>query len=142
MAEPIIVEQSFPVTRDVVWRAVTVAELMRRWYFEAIEDFRAEVGFETSFDVDSGGRVFRHLWQVTEVVPGRLLTYTWRYEGYDGVGATEWKLLETSAGSKLVLTCTGIQSFPQNIPEFTPQSCRAGWEYFLHQRLPAFLEGS
>lgn len=139
MAEPIVVEQSFPVSRESVWKAVTDPELMRQWYFEPMEDFRPEVGFETRFEVESGGRVFRHLWEVTEVVPRQVLTYTWRYDGYPGLGATEWKLLEIPGGTKLVLTCNGIESFPQEIPEFTRASCQAGWEYFLRDRLCAFL---
>ncbi len=140
MTEPIVVEQFFPVPREAVWRAVTDPELMRRWYFVQIPDFRAAVGFETTFDVVSGVRTFRHLWEVTEVVPMQLLTYTWRYEAYPGAGATEWRLLDTGEGTRLVLTCTGIESFPQEIPELRPESCRAGWEYFLQQRLPDFLE--
>jgi len=31
------------------------------------------------------------------------------------------------------------QSFPQDIPEFTRESGKAGWEYFIQQRLPSFL---
>lgn len=140
MAEPIVVKQSFAVPPDVVWRAVTVPQLMRLWYFDALGDFRPEVGFETSFEVESGGRVFRHLWKVTEAVPGQVLTYTWRYDGHPGLGATEWRLLETPEGTTLVLTCTGIESFPQEIPEFTRASCQAGWEYFLRDRLRVFLD--
>jgi uncharacterized protein YndB with AHSA1/START domain len=140
MAEPIVVELALPVSREAVWRAVTVPELMRQWYFEAMGDFRPEVGFETSFEVESGGRVFRHLWEVTEVVPGQVVTYTWRYDGYSGLGSTEWRLLETPDGTQLVLACTGIESFPQEIPELTRESCQAGWEYFIRNRLRAFLE--
>jgi len=138
-SEPIIVEQSFSVQPDAVWQAITNPELMRRWYFEQIEDFRSEVGFETQFDIEVGGRIFRHQWKVTDVVPGKSITYTWRYEGFSGLGTTEWKLSKTDEGTKLVLTSTGIESFSQDIPEFTRESGQAGWEYFIRQRLPNFL---
>ncbi len=141
MAQPIVVEQLLPVSRNAVWRAITVPDLMRLWYFEPMEDFRPEVGFETSFDVESGGRVFRHRWQVTEVVPGQVLTYTWRYDGHPGAATTEWTLHESPEGTTLTVTCTGIESFPQEIPELRPESCRAGWEHFIQGRLPAFLAG-
>jgi len=137
--EPIIVEQSFSVQPDEVWQAVTDPSLMRQWYFEQIEDFRPEVGFETQFDIEVNGRIFRHQWKVTEVFPGESITYTWRYEGFPGLGATEWKLSKTAAGTKLVLISTGIESFSQDIPEFTRKSGQAGWEYFIQQRLPSFL---
>jgi len=138
-SKPIVVDQLFSVQPDAVWQAVTKPDLMRQWYFEPIEDFRPEVGFETQFDIETGGRIFRHRWKVTEVVPGTSITYTWRYEGFPGLGSTEWKLSKTDGGTKLVLICTGIESFPQDIPEFTRESCKAGWEYFIQQRLPDFL---
>ena len=138
-SEPIIVEQPFSVQPDVVWQAITNPDLMRRWYFEQIEDFRPEVGFETQFDIEVGGRIFRHQWKVTDVVPGKSITYTWRYEGFPGLGTTEWKISKTDEGTKLVLTSTGIESFSQDIPEFTRERGQAGWEYFIRESLPNFL---
>ncbi len=138
-SEPIVVEQSFSVQPDAVWQAVTKPGLMRQWYFEPIDDFRPEVGFETQFDIETGGRIFRHQWKVIKVVPGESITYTWRYEGFSGLGSTEWKLSKTDEGTKLVLIWTGIESFPQDIPEFTWESGKAGWEYFIQQSLPSFL---
>lgn len=141
-SEPIVVEQLFQVRPDAVWRAITDPDLMRRWYFEQIEDFRPEVGFETQFDVEVNGRIFRHQWKVTGVVPGACIAYTWEFEGYPGLGSTEWRLSETDEGTKLVLTSTGIESFSQDIPEFTRESGHAGWVYFIQERLPEFLSQS
>ena len=112
---------------------------MRQWYFEQIEDFRPEVGFETQFDIEVGDRIFRQQWKVTEVVPGKSITYSWEYAGFPGLGSTEWKLSETGEGTRLVLVSTGIESFSQDIPEFTRESGQAGWEYFIQQRLPSIL---
>ncbi len=138
-AEPIVVEETYPVDREIVWRAVTDPEQMRRWYFETMEDFRPEVGFETRFDVDAGERVFGHHWKVTRVQPGRSITYEWRYDGYPGLGMTEWRLSDTDGGTKLTLVCTGIESFPRDVPELTRESCENGWEFFLRERLAAYL---
>jgi uncharacterized protein YndB with AHSA1/START domain len=138
-SKPIKVEQSSSAPPDAVWRAVTDPDLMRQWYFNQIDDFRPEVGFETQFDVEVGDRIFPHQWKVIDVLPGKSVTYTWRYEGFPGLGSTEWKLSKTDEGTKLVLICTGIESFPQDIPEFTRESCEAGWEYFIQQRLPQFF---
>ena len=141
-SEPIVVEQSFSVQPDAVWQAITKPGLMRQWYFEPIEDFRPEVGFETQFDIEVGDRIFRHQWKVTEVVPGKSITYTWQFEGFPGLGSTEWRLSETDELTKLVLISTGIESFSQDIPEFTRERGEAGWEYFIQQRLPDFLNRS
>ena len=137
--EPIVVEQLFSVGPEAVWQAVTEPNLMRQWYFEQIQDFQPEVGFETQFDVETGGRVFRHLWRVTEVLPGEGITYTWQYEGYSGLGSTEWKLSKTDEGTKLILVCTGTDTFPQDVPEFRRESGQAGWEFFIQESLPRFF---
>ncbi len=50
-AEPIVVEQFYKVPIQVVWKAITDKDQMRRWYFEPMADFRPEVGFETKFAV-------------------------------------------------------------------------------------------
>ena len=81
---PIIVEQSFAVSAEAVWRAITDVDQMRQWYFENIPDFRAEVGFETRFEIRNEGRVFLHQWKVTEVVSLRKIEYDWTYAGYSG----------------------------------------------------------
>ncbi len=138
-SKPIVVEQSFSVQLDAVWQAITKPDLMRQWYFEQIEDFRPEVGFETQFDIEVGNRIFRHQWKVTEVVPGTSITYLWEYAGFPGLGSTEWKLSVTGEGTRLVLISTGIESFSQDIPEFTRERGQAGWEYSIQQRLPEFL---
>jgi hypothetical protein len=33
-----------------------------------------------------------------------------------------------------------LQSFPGHIPEFKRESCLAGWQYFIRERLKKFLE--
>lgn len=139
---PIVVEQTFSVPPDVVWQAITDPDLMRQWYFEQIEEFHPEVGFETGFDIAVGDRIFRHRWQVTEVAPGTSITYSWRYEGFPGLGSTEWKISEADEGSRLVMISTGIETFSHDIPEFTRERGEAGWEYFIRHRLPEFLNRS
>ncbi|MDX2436989.1 MAG: SRPBCC domain-containing protein [Acidobacteriota bacterium] len=98
-SKPIVVEQSFSVQLDAVWQAITEPDLMRQWYFEQIEDFRPEVGFETQFDIEVSDRIFRHQWKVTEVVPGTSITYSREYAGFPGLGSTEWKLSEIGEGT-------------------------------------------
>lgn len=52
-----------------------------------------------------------------------------------------WELSEAPGGTRLRLIAAGIETFPQDNPAFSRESCRAGWEYFLHERLAAFLQG-
>jgi len=58
---PVVVEQDFNRSVSDVWDAITKIDEMRKWYFENIPDFKAEVGFGTRFVVESGDRSFLHL---------------------------------------------------------------------------------
>jgi len=139
--DPHVLEQTFNNPAAVVWKAITDADQMRQWFFEAMEDFKAEVGFETQFNVVCDGRDFMHVWKVTEVVPQKRIAYSWLYEGYPGDSTVVWELSETSDGTKLLFTHVFRESFPQDEPAFTRESCRGGWDYFVHESLPAFLQG-
>lgn len=141
--EPIVVEATYAVPVDEVWRAITNLDAMRRWFFPNIPAFEPRVGFETRFDVESGGRVFPHVWRITEVTPGRRITYNWRYEGYAGDSTVTFELflVETGSGVRLRLTHQANEDFPEDIPEFARESGVEGWTFFIRQSLKYFLEG-
>ncbi len=138
--QPIIVEQSFNKTKEQVWNAITDLSQMQKWFFENIPEFKPEVGFETSFNVDAGKRQFMHLWKIIEVVPLEIIVYDWRYENISGSGTVRFDLLQEGKQTLLRLTNEGLESFPQNIPEFSRESCSGGWQYFINQRLKEYIE--
>ena len=135
----IIVEQTFSVSVTEVWKAITDPELMCCWFFEPIAEFAAEVGFETQFDVESEGTIYPHQWKVTEVVPNRKIVYDWKYRGFPGNSFVTWDLTETSDGTKLTLTHTVTEPFPQDDPVFSSESCEAGWRFLIQENLKSFL---
>lgn len=137
---PIIVEQHFSTGIYTVWQAITQPGQMRQWFFENMEDFSPQVGFETQFNVETPGGDFLHLWKITEVEPMRKIVYDWRYGGYPGDSSVTFELFEAKGGTTLRLTHEGIESFPQEVPEFSRESCAGGWHYFIQERLPAFVE--
>jgi uncharacterized protein YndB with AHSA1/START domain len=139
--DPIVVEQTFDAPLAVVWKALTDQGQMRQWFFEAMTDFRPETGFETQFNVRCENRDYLHIWKVTDVVPGEKIAYGWRYAGYRGDSTVVWELSKTPNGTKLSLTHQGHETFPQDDPAFSWESCRAGWEYFVRESLKAFLAG-
>lgn len=138
--EPIVVEQTFNAPIDTVWKAITQIDLMRQWYFDNIPAFRPEVGFETQFNVSSGDRNFLHMWRVTEVVPRQKIAYRWRFAGIPGESLAVFELSKGRKSTTLKLTCLVHEDFPEDIPEFTTESCMAGWEYFIKKRLKEYLE--
>lgn len=139
-ADPIVVEQTFNAPIAVVWKAITDKGQMRQWFFEQMTEFKPEIGFKTQFTVRCEDKAYPHLWKVTDVVPQKRISYEWRYGGYPGDSSVTWELSEVPDGTKLRLTHAGHETFPQDDPNFSRESCQAGWEYFLDQRLKAFLE--
>ena len=137
---PIIVKQTFDSSSEKVWNAITDPDEMRQWYFEMIPDFKPEVGFKTQFNVKSGDRNFNHRWRVTEVVPLQKIAYNWSYDAYPGDAYVVFEIDETDSGTTLTLTNVVREDFPDDIPEFKRASCVGGWEYFIKQRLKAYLD--
>jgi uncharacterized protein YndB with AHSA1/START domain len=138
--DPIVVEQTFNKSIDIVWDSITKIDQMRQWYFENIPSFKPELGFETQFNVQSGDRNFPHLWKLTEVVPKKLIAYNWKYESYQGDSFVVFELFKEKNCTRLKLTHHIKESFPDNIPEFKRESCIEGWTYFIKKRLKEFLE--
>ncbi|MFH2029455.1 MAG: SRPBCC domain-containing protein [Bacteroidota bacterium] len=117
--DEIIVEQLFNTSVEKVWNAITEIDQMRQWYFENIPSFKPEVGFETQFNVQSNSRNFLHMWKVTEIVPLKMLKYTWSYEGYPGDSLVVFELFEQNSKTQLRLTLKILENFSEEIPEFT-----------------------
>ena len=130
-ADPIVIEQALDASVSIVWYAITDKDQMCQWFFESMSDFQPEVGFETQFDVECEGRVFSHQWKVIEVIQEKKIVYEWRYGGFPGSSIVSWEITKTSDQTLLRLTHRGGESFPQNVPEFTRESCEAGWKWFI-----------
>ncbi len=138
--EPIIVEHLFPVSKVELWEALTDPDKMRHWFFDVMPDFKAEVGFRTSFTLTNEGRVFPHNWEVTAVVPQEAISVQWTFTGYPGVSLVTYALNEESAGStKLTLTAKVLEDHPADIIEFKRESGVGGWNYFIKEALPKYF---
>ena len=137
---PIITEQYFDVSIQTLWDAITQPDKMRQWFFEQMESFEARVGFKTQFNVETTDRNFLHKWKITEVIPYKKIVYHWSYVGYPGESFVSFEIVENKNKTNLRLTHSGTESFPQDIPEFTRESCQAGWDYFIKTGLKEYLK--
>lgn len=137
---PFVIEQLFPATADVVWRAISNREEMIKWYFD-LKEFKPEVGFEFRFTAGpSDERQYKHVCKVTVVIVGKKLAYSWHYDGYDGDSEVTFELFAEDNQTKLRLTHAGLESFPVYIPDFSPQSFADGWTYLIGTALKEYLE--
>lgn len=136
---PFVIEQTYNAPVEKVWQAITDVNQMRQWYFD-LKDFKAEVGFEFSFEGGKDDDVYVHLCKVTEVEPGKKLTHSWKYEGYDGNSFVTWELFPEGDKTRVKLTHEGLESFPQNDPNFRRESFAAGWTHITGISLKEFVE--
>lgn len=139
MNRPLIVEQVYNVDADKIWKALTDNTKLKKWYFQ-LKDFKPKVGFK--FDFLGGpeeGPHFLHLCEITEIVEGRKLAYTWRYDGYPGNSEVSWELFEKAEKTRVVITHTGLETFEENGKNFSKDSFKAGWTFFLSDALKNYL---
>ncbi len=140
MSTSIIMEQVYNASLTDTWKALTVTKQMQEWYFPMMPSFEARQGFETKFNVNANGHDYLHHWRVREVIPQKKISYDWLYPEHGGQSILTWELFDEQGKTRLKLTHAGIESFPQENPDFAQGSFQTGWNFFLNQRLKAFLE--
>lgn len=138
----VVVERTFDAPVATVWKAITEKEQMKQWFFETLDAFKPEVGFQTVVTVRHNGKEFPHLWKVVEVVPEKKLAFAWSYTNYEGDSLVTIELFEEKNKTKLRLTHDGLDTFPQDDPDFGRASFNAGWNALIGERLKGFLENT
>ncbi|HTB63246.1 MAG TPA: SRPBCC domain-containing protein [Opitutales bacterium] len=138
---PVVVERIFNAPPKTVWRALTELEQMRYWFFPDIAAFRAKVGFEFSFNAQKDGKNFLHLLKITQVVPGKKLTYQWKYHDHAGDSYVTYELFAKGKKTLLRLTHTGLETFaPERNPDFARGNFFQGWSHIIGVSLQGYLE--
>ncbi len=139
-AQPLIVEKIINAPAHLVWEAITSKEHMKQWYFD-IAEFKAEEGFEFQFyGQGHKGEQYLHLCRITELIPGKKLSYSWKYDNYDGNSFVSFELFEEDGKTRVKLTHEGLESFPASNPDFAKSSFTEGWTWLIQKSLPGFLE--
>ena len=135
--KPIIVERVFNAPVSKVWKAITDKAEMKNWYFDLAE-FKPEVGFKFQFMGGTEENQYLHLCEITDVVPEKKLTYSWRYDGYEGNSFVTFELFEEGNQTRLKLTHRGLESFPDN-PDFAKSNFEDGWDQIINTSLKNYL---
>jgi uncharacterized protein YndB with AHSA1/START domain len=127
--EPLVIERTYDAPVAKVWQALTDKEKMKQWYFD-LPDFKPEVGTEFRFKAgESKEKEFLHECRITKAVENKVLAYTWGYPGYEGNSEVSFELFPEGNKTKLKLTHTGLETFPQT-GEFAKSNFNTGWTYF------------
>ena len=140
MNEPIIVERIYNAPIENVWNAITDKNEMKKWYFD-LSEFRPEVGFEFQFYGEGRkGEKYLHLCKIIDVIPGKKISYTWRYDNYEGNSVVTFELFEEGNKTRLKLTHSGVESFKANGPDFAIESFTQGWTELIGTLLKKHAE--
>jgi uncharacterized protein YndB with AHSA1/START domain len=141
----IVVEGVLPHAPEIVWRALTSAELIARWLMP--NDFAAEVGRRFTFRTRPMGS-----WdgtvhcEVIEVVPQRRLVYSWKGGSRDNATygsvldtVVTWTLTPVAGGTHLRMVHAGFRS-PDN--DFAFDAMSPGWGRILQSIPRAIAEAA
>lgn len=137
--EPFVIERIFNAPIEKVWNAITDKNEMKQWYFD-LKEFKAEVGFEFRFYAGDDKKQWLHICEITEVFPGKKLSYSWRYDGYAGISYVTFELFEEGEKTRLKLTHSGLESFPIDEPGLKKQNFVEGWTQIIGKNLKSFVE--
>ncbi len=135
----LVVERTYDAPPEAIWQAITDPEQMKQWYFD-LPDFRAEVGYKFQFEGGPPEKIYLHLCEVTEAEPNSRLTYSWRYDGYEGNSFVTFALFPKEGKTLLRLTHEGLHTFPASNPDLAARNFEAGWTDILGTYLTDFLE--
>ena len=139
--ESLVIERTYDSSMERVWQAITNKDAMKKWFFE-IAAFEPEVGFQFQF-AGTGkdeNMHYIHLCEVKEIVPLKKLSYSWKYEGYEGNSLVTFELFAEDTKTKLKLTHAGLETFPVTIPDFAKHNFAEGWTYITGTSLKKFVE--
>lgn len=136
--QPFIIERTYNAPVSLVWKAITNKEEMKKWYFD-FSEFKPEVGFEFQFTGGTEEKTYLHLCKIMEVIENKKLTYSWRYEGYEGNSFVTFELFEEGKQTRLKLTHAGLETFPA-IKDFAEENFEAGWTEIIGKSLKEFVE--
>ncbi|OOQ59601.1 SRPBCC family protein [Mucilaginibacter pedocola] len=138
--QPLIVERTLNAPASKIWEALTDNDKMKQWYFQ-LESFEPRVGFEFSFaGQGSKGEKYIHLCRITAVEPEKKLSYTWRYQDFPGNSEVSFELFPDGDKTLVRITHTGLETMPQNGPDFAVESFTQGWTHILGISLANFVE--
>ncbi|HYC84588.1 MAG TPA: SRPBCC domain-containing protein [Chryseosolibacter sp.] len=130
--KPIVIERILDAPIDRLWRALTDPEEMKQWYFD-IPGFKAEVGHEFKFLAGDDQQKWLHVCKVTAVRPASFLSYSWRYDGYEGESQVRFQLTPHNGKTLLRLTHSGLHTLPASMEAFRKENFQNGWTQITAQ---------
>lgn len=137
---PFVIERVYAAPLELVWKAISNKEEMQKWYFPDLDKYKPEVGAGFEFYAGKDGKQYLHQCKVTEVIENKKISYTWKYDHFEGNSLVTFELFSEGNKTKIRLTHGGLESFNTTNPDFAKESFAKGWEYFIGDKLRTFVE--
>jgi len=88
----------------------------------------------------SDERQYKHICKIIEVITGKKIAYSWRYEGYAGKTLVTFELFDEGTQTRLKLTHAGLETFPSDNPDLAKENFAEGWTMIIGTSLKEYLE--
>jgi len=137
--EPIIKQSVINASALKVWSALTEPEKVKLWFMNP-EGFKPVVGNEFTMLATNKGKEYLHLCKVTEVIPEKKLSYTWKYKDTPGESFVTFELFPEGDKTKIKLTHEGLETFPQDNDDYARKNFDAGWTHLIEKAIKEFVE--
>jgi len=137
--EPFVIERTYNASAAKVWKAITDRDQMEQWYFK-LDAFKPEIGFVFEFEGGTEERKYLHRCKVTEVIPGKKLTYSWQYVGHPGKSFVTWEVIDQGNKTTVKLTHAGLETFDADNQDFAKSNFVMGWTELLSNFLKGYVE--
>ena len=138
-SQPLVIERILNAPAASVWKALTDRDQMKQWYFDLAE-FKPQAGFKFQFYGGTEEKQYLHLCKITEVIPGKKLAYSWRYDGHEGNSLVAFELFVEGDKTRLKLTHDGLETFPKSNPDLAKENFVQGWTSIIGTSLKEYVE--
>ncbi|OGC78710.1 MAG: ATPase [candidate division Zixibacteria bacterium RBG_16_50_21] len=138
-SQPLVIERILNAPAASVWKALTDRDQMKQWYFDLAE-FKPQAGFKFQFYGGTEEKQYLHLCKITEVIPGKKLAYSWRYDGHEGNSLVAFELFVEGDKTRLKLTHEGLETFPKSNPDLAKENFVQGWTSIIGTSLKEYVE--
>lgn len=114
-----------------IWRALTVQDQMKVWYFD-IPDFVLEIGKTFNFYEPGAAKQYHHQCVIKEIEPNKKFSHTWTHPSHSkGESLLTWTLEDLGDATKVTLQHQGLENFADAGPGFEPENYQMGWDGYM-----------
>lgn len=140
--QPIQVAHTVHAPIEKVWEAITLPDVMRKWYFDVDVD-KIEDGTVFRFYEPGDKKEFLHECLVLEMEASNHIRHTWTYPDISqGSSTVIWDLESKDDTTEVIVTHESTHDLYDGGDALAKANFLQGWTEIITKNLPAFLENN